>query len=313
MSLDTGHKPLILAALRSGDTLTNLDILNRFGCMNGKGRISELRQEGWDIQGKFIEVKNRFGETVRVMEYSIPPESREKPLESKIVKKPNPIPEDEKSLIIDSFRVVPGIYGIYCKPENRYYIGASGTVFARLQAHLYGLRSGNHQSYNLQTAWDKYGETEFIFGLIEETTNLMEREEYYLVQLGKDKLYNVDPISTFPKKPMLKRIIRKPRKPIGQVNSPRAATGRFKKLESSMNKPLLIEALKVYFLQGKNAFEAAATMGVSQPTFTRICQRCNVKLRDKSELPIPDTVAYLAAMDALRVNQAQGGKDAKND
>lgn len=182
---DTGHKPLILDTLRLGDTLTNLDILNRFGCMNGKGRISELRKDGWDIQGKFIEVKNRFGKTVRVMEYSIPPESREKPLESKIVKKPKVIPRTPK--------------------------------------------------------------------------------------------------------------------------------GTFQARELTVNKDNLIPALKAYFLQGRNSVDAAAEIGISQSSFTRLCQECGIKLRDKSELPIPDTVAYLAAMDALRVNQAQGGKDAKND
>ena len=38
------HIDLIYDALKSGETLTGLDILYRFNCMNYKGRISDLRK-----------------------------------------------------------------------------------------------------------------------------------------------------------------------------------------------------------------------------------------------------------------------------
>ena len=43
------QKDNILAALKRGESLTRLDILNRFGCIEGGARITELRQEGWPI------------------------------------------------------------------------------------------------------------------------------------------------------------------------------------------------------------------------------------------------------------------------
>jgi len=45
-----GQKSDILAALKRGESLTRLDILDRFGCIEGPARITELRQDGWPIE-----------------------------------------------------------------------------------------------------------------------------------------------------------------------------------------------------------------------------------------------------------------------
>lgn len=52
------QKAKILAALRRGEGLTKLDMLYRFGCMNGGGRIGELREEGWPIGKDMITVES---------------------------------------------------------------------------------------------------------------------------------------------------------------------------------------------------------------------------------------------------------------
>lgn len=44
------QKQLILNALLKGQMLTKLDMLRRFGIMCSSQRISELRQDGYDIQ-----------------------------------------------------------------------------------------------------------------------------------------------------------------------------------------------------------------------------------------------------------------------
>ena len=44
------QKADILAALKRGESLTRLDILDRFGCIEGAARITELRQDGWPIE-----------------------------------------------------------------------------------------------------------------------------------------------------------------------------------------------------------------------------------------------------------------------
>jgi len=43
------QKADILAALKRGETLTRLDCLKRFGCLEAGARITELRKEGWII------------------------------------------------------------------------------------------------------------------------------------------------------------------------------------------------------------------------------------------------------------------------
>ena len=44
----------ILAWLRQGRTLTELEALNRFGCLRLSGRILELRQAGYRIDAPFV-------------------------------------------------------------------------------------------------------------------------------------------------------------------------------------------------------------------------------------------------------------------
>jgi len=48
----------ILTAMLRGRKLTCLDILRDFGCMNGKGRIHELRRAGHKIEDEWIETQN---------------------------------------------------------------------------------------------------------------------------------------------------------------------------------------------------------------------------------------------------------------
>jgi len=49
---------LILEALQRGEKLTGMDILNRFQCMNYKGRIHDLRRHGHDITTTMIKVNS---------------------------------------------------------------------------------------------------------------------------------------------------------------------------------------------------------------------------------------------------------------
>ena len=64
--LDTQCKR-ILEALKRGERLTQLDILNRFGAMQAGTRIFELRQKGHPIQTRMV--KTSTGK--RVAEYSL--------------------------------------------------------------------------------------------------------------------------------------------------------------------------------------------------------------------------------------------------
>lgn len=55
-------------ALESGEKLTGMDILNKFNCMNYKGRIADLRAAGVPIATKMVKLHSRK----RVALYYIP-------------------------------------------------------------------------------------------------------------------------------------------------------------------------------------------------------------------------------------------------
>lgn len=77
-----------------------------------------------------------------------------------------------------------GIYKIssICKP-HRIYVGSAINVSKRKMEHLYSLRSGKHFSKKLQRHYNKYGECDLLFSIIEEVGNkemIIEREQFYI-------------------------------------------------------------------------------------------------------------------------------------
>ena len=73
-----------------------------------------------------------------------------------------------------------GIYKIYCIPENRYYIGSSINIKRRWSEHRRELNRQEHRNIYLQLDWDCYGDDSFEFAIIEETENLINREQYWI-------------------------------------------------------------------------------------------------------------------------------------
>lgn len=49
--------------------ITSKEAIDLFGCMRLASRISELRDEFYNIETRMIKVKNRYGETVSVAKY----------------------------------------------------------------------------------------------------------------------------------------------------------------------------------------------------------------------------------------------------
>lgn len=87
-----------------------------------------------------------------------------------------------------------GIYKIYNKQTHQYYIGQSVNVKNRLNTHRQELRKGKHINKKLQSAFNEYGEDNFIFKKIhdceEEFLNAMERyfmEKYEALTVGYNK------------------------------------------------------------------------------------------------------------------------------
>ena len=76
-----------------------------------------------------------------------------------------------------------GIYLIVNKVNNKVYVGSSKSSVHRKKKHIYYLRKGEHKNKHLQSSWNKYGESKFIFSFLEEVSNKKERikrEQIYI-------------------------------------------------------------------------------------------------------------------------------------
>ena len=83
-----------------------------------------------------------------------------------------------------------GIYQIKCKINNKVYIGASNNICNRLSKHFSELSLNKHTNSKLQDDFNKYGKDNFIFDVVEKTTDLKEREIYHQTQYIISILYN---------------------------------------------------------------------------------------------------------------------------
>lgn len=75
-----------------------------------------------------------------------------------------------------------GIYKIICLKNNKIYIGSSKNILQRINVHKRHLRKNKHINPYVQNAWNKYGEENFVFEVLEECDieNLLEREQYWM-------------------------------------------------------------------------------------------------------------------------------------
>lgn len=84
-----------------------------------------------------------------------------------------------------------GIYKIVNKINQKSYVGSSVRLIYRHKRHLSDLRTNQHHSLALQRAYNKYGESNFEFTIIEycNNSNILEREQYYIDALKPE--YNI--------------------------------------------------------------------------------------------------------------------------
>ncbi len=91
---------------------------------------------------------------------------------------------------------VSGIYKIINKINNKYYVGSSYDVYGkRWSDHKCKLNKNIHNNLKLQHAWNKYGESNFCFLMIEKVSpeNLLIVEQKYLnlCKSNPDFNYNI--------------------------------------------------------------------------------------------------------------------------
>lgn len=75
------------------------------------------------------------------------------------------------------------IYCIVNVINNKKYIGSTCYFNKRKQLHLKRLNSNIHHSKILQNSWNKYGENNFVFEILEEVkdkNDLLKREQWYI-------------------------------------------------------------------------------------------------------------------------------------
>lgn len=75
-----------------------------------------------------------------------------------------------------------GIYKILNKINGKLYIGSAVNLSLRWSQHKYNLIKNKHVNPHLQRSWNKHGENNFVFLIIEEITkeNLVQREQYWI-------------------------------------------------------------------------------------------------------------------------------------
>lgn len=123
-----------------------------------------------------------------------------------------------------------GIYRIVNLISGDFYIGSSKDIERRWSEHKRKLNIRKHQNVILQRAWDKYGENNFSFEVVETCSleNLLVLENHYL---SKNPKYNIvkvakggDTISNNPNRDL---IIEKISKKSSGKNNPNYG-GKFK-------------------------------------------------------------------------------------
>ena len=91
-----------------------------------------------------------------------------------------------------------GIYQITNAVTGAKYIGSAVQFYRRWRKHYTELCNGTHHCSHLQRAWNKYGDTAFVWDILEyaPVDMLIEREQFWLNQLfcGEESLrYNLTP------------------------------------------------------------------------------------------------------------------------
>ena len=75
-----------------------------------------------------------------------------------------------------------GIYSIFNLLNGKKYIGSSKNIYNRWHEHLHNLKNNKAHNLHLQNAWNKYGEENFVFNVLEycKEEERFEREQYYI-------------------------------------------------------------------------------------------------------------------------------------
>lgn len=96
-----------------------------------------------------------------------------------------------------------GVYQIRCIPTGKIYIGSAVNLRKRWEEHRRSLRKGKHRNRYLQAAWNKYGEENFEFSVLEfvGVSSLLHVEQEWIDATGcvdKEMGFNISPTAESP-------------------------------------------------------------------------------------------------------------------
>jgi group I intron endonuclease len=89
----------------------------------------------------------------------------------------------------DSLSHSPGVYQITGLANGKIYVGSAMNRRRRWEQHRRALRAGRHHNRHLQSAWNKYGEGQFKFSVLELTNmdDLLRIEQIWIDKTGRAK------------------------------------------------------------------------------------------------------------------------------
>jgi group I intron endonuclease len=96
---------------------------------------------------------------------------------------------------------ISGIYKIINKINGKYYVGSAINFAKRWREHRRKLNKNIHHNLHLQSAWNKYGEVNFLFEIVEKINEkitgkfnkkLIELEQKYLNLANEERLLGID-------------------------------------------------------------------------------------------------------------------------
>ena len=94
---------------------------------------------------------------------------------------------------------ISGIYKIVNKINGKYYVGCSNNIYKRWEEHKRFLINGKHHNSHLQKSWNKYGESNFDFILMEsiiiDLLKITEQKYLDIAKLERHNCYNSSFIS----------------------------------------------------------------------------------------------------------------------
>lgn len=156
-----------------------------------------------------------------------------------------------------------GIYAIINQVNAHRYIGSSCNINKRWSEHRYHLRKGKHKSGYLQKAWDNYGESNFVFTILEivESPDLLqEREQHYMDFFLPE--YNVYPFAFSAKN---RTVTEAQKEHLRQLNTGKKPTPEARENHRlAMNRPEVIEANRQRALRRKDSPETRAKKSAAQ-------------------------------------------------